>query len=541
MSYRHGFRQGRSGLVDLTQNETILPLKITVGCDALPPPPPPPPLPLPPPLPSLPSSSTSSILPEPLSLQLTTSNPFITGSYWRDAQSFYEPITTIMNEIRYCEPLYASNVGMFRNNDVNQMTQSHSGSRTSFNYIRLIDSPPPPPELGMPIKQTAMSLQITNFKKDSDDVQHTEKDIIQNNHQVIQSDILSGQWTKFTAGLEKEETISNESNLTMRSQFKGKVFKLPENCGRPQSSEGRTFPLKIRNDDMNYDSSDYNEPQYEKDSHRDSPDSSLKLISSMKHSSPIDQAPAVIRTATKIVRKVVPPMQKILVPNMDITDTGNSSSASGHPNTLVTASKIAKLTKPVSSNGTMSKNGMSWRRRQTNEDLEVEDEVPANKLYTQTSHECFEFAEHGHCEAGAFCPFNHNGDSTHRMAKICSKLMTGSCRGRCGQAHCLSSHQMPICDYFLRRTCSDEHCPYLHVKHTVGSKPCEDFNRGICKKGSSCSSPHRYYYSVIKKKCDRLEMSSVSQVLSRHGETNKSEESDEECDIDEKSTLQWIL
>lgn len=63
--------------------------------------------------------------------------------------------------------------------------------------------------------------------------------------------------------------------------------------------------------------------------------------------------------------------------------------------------------------------------------------------------------------------------------------MTGLCRGRCGQTHCLSSHQMPVCDYFLRLTCSDEHCPYLHVKHAVGSKPCEDFNRGVCKKSSS--------------------------------------------------------
>lgn len=63
--------------------------------------------------------------------------------------------------------------------------------------------------------------------------------------------------------------------------------------------------------------------------------------------------------------------------------------------------------------------------------------------------------------------------------------MLGLCRGRCEQAHCLSQHQMPICDYFLRLTCSDEHCPYLHVKHAIGSKPCEDFNRGVCKKSSS--------------------------------------------------------
>lgn len=36
-----------------------------------------------------------------------------------------------------------------------------------------------------------------------------------------------------------------------------------------------------------------------------------------------------------------------------------------------------------------------------------------------------------------------------------------------------------------------------------------------------CSFPHRYYYSVIKKKCDGLEMSGVSQVPLRHIEAVK--------------------
>lgn len=70
---------------------TVLPLinelQITVGFDALslPPPPPPPPPPLPPPPPPLPSS-TPSVLPEPLPLQLATSNnPFITGNFIQDA------------------------------------------------------------------------------------------------------------------------------------------------------------------------------------------------------------------------------------------------------------------------------------------------------------------------------------------------------------------------------------------------------------------------------------------------------------------------
>ncbi|KAL3989507.1 hypothetical protein ACH3XW_27955 [Acanthocheilonema viteae] len=550
MSYRHGFRHGRSGLVDLTQHETTLPLKITVGCDAvsLPPPPPPPPLPLPPPPPPLPDS---------LPLQLASNNPFITGSYWRNSQQFYEPVTNGMNEIQYYEPLYASNMEMFRNNAANRITETYPGPRT---YVRLIDSPPPPPELGMPLKRTIVTLQLTNFSKGTN-TQHAEKCTLQNDQQVIQSDDLSGQNTKFTAGFEGE-AIQNERSLTIRSQFRGKVFKLPENCGRPQSSEGRTFPLKVRSDDMNYDSSDYNDSQPEKDSYRNSPDTSLRPTS-VKRSLLMDQAPAVIRTATKIVRKVAHPTQKILAPNLIITQSGDSSSgvAFVHPNTVV-ESKTVKATKRLSSNGTMSKNGMSWRRRQTNEGLEVEDEVPAalvnnvpfkmrrinrrlrrikDKLYTEASNECFEFAEHGNCLAGIFCSFDHDGDSTHRTTKICSRLMLGLCRSRCGLAHCLSPHQMPICDYFLRLTCSDEHCPYLHVKHGVGSKPCEDFNRGVCKKSFSCPFPHRYYYSVIKKKCDGLEMSNVFQVSLRHKEAFRSEGSDDECDVDEKCPLQWIL
>ncbi|CAG9535149.1 unnamed protein product [Cercopithifilaria johnstoni] len=560
MSFRHGFRHGRSGLVDLTQHETTLPLKITVGCDALslPPPPPPPPLPLPPPLPPQPSS-TPSILPDPLPLQLTANNPFITGCYWQDTQQFCEQITTATSKIQYYEPLYASNVGMFRSSETNRITQTHSEPRT---YVRLINSPPPPPELGFPIKRTTVTLQITNFNPGTN-TEHTEKGVLQNDQQVIQSDDLSGQNTKFTPGFESEEAVLNDSSLTMRSQFRGKVFKLPENCGRPQSSEGRTFPLKVRSDDMNYDSSDYNEPQPEKDSYRNSPDSSLTLTS-LKRSLTMDQAPAVIRTATKIVRKVAHPTQKIPAPSLTITNNEDSSSnavVSAHPNTIA-ASKILKTAKPLSSNGTMSKNGMSWRRRQINEGLEVEDEVLTSpvhnvpfkmrrinrrlrrikdKLYTEASNECFEFAEHGHCLAGVFCSFDHGGDSTHRITRVCNKLMLGLCRGHCGQAHCLSPHQMPICDYFLRLTCSDERCPYLHVKHAVGSKPCEDFNRGVCKKCSTCSFPHRYYYSVIKKKCDGLEKSNVSQVPLRHSEAVRSEGSDEECDVDKKCALQWIL
>lgn len=45
---------------------------------------------------------------------------------------------------------------------------------------------------------------------------------------------------------------------------------------------------------------------------------------SVKRSLPMDQAPAVIRTATKIVRKVGYPTQKILTPNLVITNSVDS-------------------------------------------------------------------------------------------------------------------------------------------------------------------------------------------------------------------------
>lgn len=45
---------------------------------------------------------------------------------------------------------------------------------------------------------------------------------------------------------------------------------------------------------------------------------------SVKRPLPVDQAPAVIRTATKLVRKVTQPTQKISAPNVIITNNGDS-------------------------------------------------------------------------------------------------------------------------------------------------------------------------------------------------------------------------
>lgn len=70
--------------------------------------------------------------------------------------------------------------------------------------------------------------------------------------------------------------------------------------------------------------------------------------------------------------------------------------------------------------------------------------------------------------------------------------MRGVCRGGTGDDDCpgglhspLLPHQMPVCDFYLRLVCSKgkDECNYLHVRHTPGTEPCAEFNRGCCHRG----------------------------------------------------------
>ncbi|KAL7069878.1 hypothetical protein ACQ4LE_010887 [Meloidogyne hapla] len=70
------------------------------------------------------------------------------------------------------------------------------------------------------------------------------------------------------------------------------------------------------------------------------------------------------------------------------------------------------------------------------------------------------------------------------------RLLRGVCRGTgddCpGGLHSpLLPHQMPVCDFYLRLVCSKgkDECNYLHVRHTPGTEPCAEFNRGCCHRG----------------------------------------------------------
>ena len=42
---------------------------------------------------------------------------------------------------------------------------------------------------------------------------------------------------------------------------------------------------------------------------------------------------------------------------------------------------------------------------------------------------------------------------------------------------------MPVCQFFLRGTCSNDNCPYSHVNVSKKAEVCEDFLKGFCALG----------------------------------------------------------
>ncbi|VDM95723.1 unnamed protein product [Thelazia callipaeda] len=471
------------------------------------------------------SSFLPTFLPDSTALHLINNNM---SGYWQNAQQFYGAINPVIsNQNQYHGSLFTYSTDLFREHSTNHVTKLDIGPRP---YVHYVDPPPAPHEVGTYIKQDPLTLQITKFNR-ARSVQSVNENVINKNQQMFKkiSQIFDVKILKIFANFKSVAVISaikdhlehdgqktqSESSLTSRSQFRGKIYMLPENCTRPQSSEGRTFPLKVRSEDMNFDSSDHNELLQEKNSNQNSPKSPVKSVMA-KYTPASDQAPVFIRTATKIVRKAVYPSQKTLAGNHTaIKSQTNVEADSSY--TKLSSQKYARSTKRVVGNGTMSRDGMSWKRQTSDSQHTVTTQKEFLKpqrinrrlrRIKETSNECFEFAEHGKCLAGAFCSFDHNGDSGHKTIKICYKLMLGLCRGDCGHSHFLPSHQMPVCANFLQLNCWCEDCPYLHVKHKNGNKRCDDFNRGVCTKGVdvrylivSVLHPQSIYFSKVPKKC----------------------------------------
>ncbi|KAL2916478.1 hypothetical protein HK105_203911 [Polyrhizophydium stewartii] len=95
-----------------------------------------------------------------------------------------------------------------------------------------------------------------------------------------------------------------------------------------------------------------------------------------------------------------------------------------------------------------------------------------------------------------------------RLALCPSKLKTGSCADpqTCKLSHEPTEQTTPFCVYFESRRCTNERCPYLHVKLSPGAPVCSDFaNEGFCERGSSCMQRHVFLCPDFDKdgKCPR--------------------------------------
>uniref|UniRef100_F1KRZ5 Zinc finger CCCH domain-containing protein 7 n=1 Tax=Ascaris suum TaxID=6253 RepID=F1KRZ5_ASCSU len=492
-------------------------------------------------------------------------------------------------------------------------------------YNNLIDPPPPPPIMDSAsfnnenAKQPAKKNEVEYEppEENNDEGAHCcgngilEGECSKESRQQSPVDEVNDGWTpkcedKASEVDEMERRRKEEAELTSRSQFKGVFYRLPKNCGRPQKSHGRTFPLKSRGESGYNDSVDF----VDKES-RPSPFALSPVLSHLRRNVSLEQ-PLLIRTATKLVRKTTSSAtfaaadkptssgvsttqaQKGNVVHLSQMETDPSCSVSHHNSPTSTSTqrvshivgdealsigkcppyepgeaeiasrKFATVNrrvlsstvglKRVVSNGTLSRNGMSWRRRRTNEGLEeagvaAKDFKSAkinrrlrrinNQLFTAESNACYEFAEHGTCTAGVFCVYEHNGSDSHSKESVCAGFLSGRCHSAsCGYSHKLAAHQMPICDFYRRMLCSTERCPFLHVKYTDGLKPCEKFNRGICKHGTDCGNPHRYYKAVIQKRGAPTAFD-IS-TLQRSG----SDAEEGECDtslVEDSTLLHWNL
>nr|KAJ3422627.1 hypothetical protein HK105_007242 [Polyrhizophydium stewartii] len=115
------------------------------------------------------------------------------------------------------------------------------------------------------------------------------------------------------------------------------------------------------------------------------------------------------------------------------------------------------------------------------------------------------FFRYGRCDKGAACRYTHD---PRRLALCPSKLKTGSCADpqTCKLSHEPTEQTTPFCVYFESRRCTNERCPYLHVKLSPGAPVCSDFaNEGFCERGSSCMQRHVFLCPDFDKdgKCPR--------------------------------------
>ncbi|KAI8076357.1 uncharacterized protein BX664DRAFT_270981 [Halteromyces radiatus] len=103
---------------------------------------------------------------------------------------------------------------------------------------------------------------------------------------------------------------------------------------------------------------------------------------------------------------------------------------------------------------------------------------------------CGTFTRYGTCPNKTRCGFIH--DPNHRAACV-SYLFTKTCRHNdgCRHSHHLTPENVPHCRHFQRIRCTNDDCPFQHVRVRPDAPLCRAFGvEGYCPKGLTCKQQH---------------------------------------------------
>ncbi|ORX93742.1 hypothetical protein K493DRAFT_34613 [Basidiobolus meristosporus CBS 931.73] len=102
---------------------------------------------------------------------------------------------------------------------------------------------------------------------------------------------------------------------------------------------------------------------------------------------------------------------------------------------------------------------------------------------------CQYFNRFGRCSKGSKCPYIHDP----KRVAICTKFLRGACEKpeECPFSHNITPERVPLCYHFQKGKCTNQDCPYLHVKVNPDAPVCKAFlTEGYCPNGKSCKERH---------------------------------------------------
>jgi len=96
----------------------------------------------------------------------------------------------------------------------------------------------------------------------------------------------------------------------------------------------------------------------------------------------------------------------------------------------------------------------------------------------------------GTCMKAEQCPFRH---AKTEKTVVCKHWLRGLCKkgDLCEFLHEYDLSRMPSCHFFATYgQCSNDDCPFLHVRPEDRVKDCPWYERGFCKHGPNCKNRH---------------------------------------------------